>query len=107
MAFSASAHLPHDPWTTRVRTMFALSRRRFAEAIDLLRAATHGDPYSPWLQAGWPGPFTSMGKPPKASSRSESALDLFADHEFTQFYGALILAYNGETKARHRSCPSA
>jgi hypothetical protein len=37
-SFSLSAHLPHDMNTTRVRTMFALSRRRFDEALDLLRA---------------------------------------------------------------------
>ncbi len=50
-AFSLSAHLPHDPWITRVRSMFVLSRHRFGEAIDLLRAAILLDPYSPWLQA--------------------------------------------------------
>ncbi|MFZ1075207.1 MAG: winged helix-turn-helix domain-containing protein, partial [Minisyncoccia bacterium] len=54
-AFARSSHLPHDAWTTRVRTMFLLSRHRFDEALDALRAAIQIDPYAPWLQAelGW------------------------------------------------------
>ena len=46
-----SAWLPHDPWITRARSMFALSRHRFGEAVDLIRGAIQQDPYSPWLQA--------------------------------------------------------
>jgi hypothetical protein len=54
-AFSQSAHLPHDPWVTRARVMFALSRHRFDEAIQLLNAALIQDPFLPGSMAGSPG----------------------------------------------------
>ncbi len=97
LAFSSSAHLPHDPWTTRVRTMFALSRRRFAEAIALLRAAIQQDPYSPWLQSRLAWALHLDGQAAESIEQIRVALSLFSEHEFTHFYGALILAYNGET----------
>jgi DNA-binding winged helix-turn-helix (wHTH) protein/tetratricopeptide (TPR) repeat protein len=97
-AFSASAHLPHDPWTTRARTMFALSRGRFAEAITLLRAAIQRDPYSPWLQGRLAWALHLDGQAAESVEQIRNALGLFAEHEFTHFYGSVILAYNGETE---------
>jgi DNA-binding winged helix-turn-helix (wHTH) protein/tetratricopeptide (TPR) repeat protein len=95
-AFSLSAHLPHGPWTTRIRVMFALSRGRFAEAIELLRAAIQLDPYSAWLHSLLSWALHLDGQAAESLGQSQIALDLFPEHEFTIFYGALILAFNGE-----------
>jgi DNA-binding winged helix-turn-helix (wHTH) protein/tetratricopeptide (TPR) repeat protein len=96
-AFSSSSHLPHDPWITRARSMFTLSRRRFPEAIGLLRAAIQEDPYSPWLQCRLAWAFHLNGQAAESVSQIRSALDTLSEHEFTRFYGALILAYNGDS----------
>ena len=95
-AFALSAHLPHELWTTRVRVMFALSRRRFAEAIEMLRAAIQIDPYSPWLHDRLAWALHLDGQAAESLRHIKIALNLFPEHEFTNFYGALILAYNGE-----------
>ena len=100
-AFSDSAHLPHDPWTTRARSMFALSRHRFQEALALLRAALCIDPFSPWLHArlAWTHHL--------AEQRSESvdciqrARSLFPEHEGVALYGSILLAFNGEVQTAH------
>ena len=96
-AFSLSAHLPHSLVTTRTRVMFALSRRRFAEAIDLLRAAIQLDPYSPWLHDRLAWAFHLNGQSAESLRHIQVALSQFPEHEFTNFYGALILAHNGES----------
>jgi DNA-binding winged helix-turn-helix (wHTH) protein len=94
--FSLSAHLPHAPWTTRVSAMFALSRRRNAEAIALLREAIHQDPYAPWLLCRLAWAFHLDGQATESVDNIRTALSLFPEHEFTNFYAALILAFNGE-----------
>lgn len=109
-ALSLSAHLPHNPWITRVRAIFALSRRHFSEAIDLLREAIQLDPYSPVLQArlAWAlhlacGPGVTLGENPSVSP-SESVdqirdtLREFPENGATNLYGAVILAFNGEAE---------
>jgi predicted Zn-dependent protease len=99
-AFSLSAHLPHDPWITRVRSMFALSRHRIGEAIDLLRAAIELDPYSPWLQArlAWALHLAcNEGASPSVSvDQVRNTLRQFPEHAGANLYGAMILAFNGE-----------
>ena len=95
--FSHSAHLPHAPWTTRVRVMFALSRRHNAEAIALLRDAIRQDPYAPWLLCRLAWAFHLDGQAAQSVDNIRTALSLFPEHEFTNFYGALILAFNGES----------
>jgi TolB-like protein/tetratricopeptide (TPR) repeat protein len=103
-AFSLSAHLPHDRWITRTRAMFALSRHRFGEAIDLLRAAIKLDPYSPWLQAvlAWTLHLAYGADASSSAGRSASVdqirqtLRLFPESETANLYGAMILAFNGE-----------
>ncbi|MGA3135681.1 MAG: winged helix-turn-helix domain-containing protein [Terracidiphilus sp.] len=95
-AFFLSAHLPHDPWTTRLRVMFALSRHRFAEAIEMLRAVIQLDPFSPWLHArlGWA--FHLSGQAAESVECIRHALALFPDNEAAHLYGSMILAFNGE-----------
>jgi DNA-binding winged helix-turn-helix (wHTH) protein/tetratricopeptide (TPR) repeat protein len=95
-AFSLSADLPHDPWVTRARSMFAVSRHRFAEAIGLLRGAIRLDPFSPWLQGRLAWALHLDGQAAESVELAKSALSLFPEHEFIGFYGALILAHNGE-----------
>jgi DNA-binding winged helix-turn-helix (wHTH) protein len=96
-AFSFSAHLPHDPWITRERSMFTLSRHRFSEAIALLSAAIETDPYSPWLQSRLAWALHLSGQAAESVAQIENAINTFGEHEFTSFYGALILAYNGDS----------
>jgi len=95
-AFARSAHLPYDPWTTRERVQFALSRRRFGEAIDLLSAAIALDPYSPWLQALLAWALHLAGDPPASVAQTRKALALFPEHDGPNLYGAIILSFNGE-----------
>lgn len=93
---SLSAQLPHDPWVTRVRSMLALSRHRFSEAIDLLRGAIHLDPYAPWLQARLAWALHLAGESAESLEQIQRVLRLFSGHEGASLYGAAILAHNGE-----------
>ncbi len=97
-AFSASEGLPHDPWTTRVRAMFALSRRRFADTIALLKTALEIDPYSPWLSSRLALAYHLDGQAEASVEQVKLVISLFPGHEGTNLYGAIILAYNGESE---------
>lgn len=96
-AFAASAHLPHETSITRLRSMLALSRHRFEEAIEIIDDALHIDPYSPWLNARLAWAFHLAGEPSKSVTQVEHTLELFPDHESSNVYGAIILAFNGKT----------
>ena len=96
-AFSASEGLPHDPWTTRVRAMFALSRRRFAETITLLKTALEIDPYSGWLSSRLALTYHLAGQAEASVDQIKQVISLFPGHEGSELYGAIILGYNGET----------
>ncbi len=95
-AFALSAHLPHDRWTTCARIMFALSRHRFSEAIEILRAALRLDPCSPWLQArlGWA--LHLAGDTAGSLCQIETAYAHFPDTIDVSLHAAVILAYSGE-----------
>jgi DNA-binding winged helix-turn-helix (wHTH) protein/tetratricopeptide (TPR) repeat protein len=95
-AFSASAYLPHDPWITRVRSMFALSRHRFAEAIAILRAALLHDPFAPWLHARLAWALHLAGQADESVRQIRQTLALFPEHEGASLYGAMILAFHGD-----------
>jgi len=97
-AFSLSAHLPHDPWTTRVRAIFEISRGRYDQAIALLRAALREDPYSPWLHARLAWALHLDGRAEASVEQVCQGIAHFPDHEGTSLYGAMILAFNGEAK---------
>ena len=98
LAFSLSAHLPHDPWTTRARVLFALSRNRFSEAVELLRAAIRIDPFSPWLQSRLAWALHLDGQAPESLEQIQKCISLFPNGDGTSLYGAAILAFNGETE---------
>ena len=85
-AFARSAHLPHDPWTTRARALFALSRRRFDEAIDLLNAAIVLDPYSPLLHARLAWALHLAGESAASVAQARKAIALFPEHDGSLLY---------------------
>ncbi|MGB8028351.1 MAG: winged helix-turn-helix domain-containing protein [Terracidiphilus sp.] len=95
-AFARSKHLPHDSCTTRMRTMFLLSRHRFVEALEALRAAIQNDPYSPWLQAELAWALHMAGEAEASVDQIRKAISQFTEHDGAHLYGAMILAYNGE-----------
>lgn len=95
-AFSYSAHLEHDPWTTRARTMLALSRMRFDEGIEILESALYEDPYSPWLHNRLAWALHLAGQAEASLKQIEAGIKLFPEHEGTSLYGAVVLAWNGQ-----------
>ncbi|MGA2851898.1 MAG: winged helix-turn-helix domain-containing protein [Terracidiphilus sp.] len=95
-AFAHSAHLPHDPWVTRSRAMFALSRCRFAECISLLESALIEDPFSPWLHARLAWALHLAGQPEESVKQIRQGLARFPDHMGMAMYGAIILPFNGD-----------
>ena len=98
LAFSYSAHLPHDLWTTRARSMFAVSRHRFDEAIEMLRAAIRIDPFSPWLHSRLAWTLHLDGQASASLELTRNAIAQFPDSESIYLYGAVLLAYNGEAE---------
>jgi TolB-like protein/tetratricopeptide (TPR) repeat protein len=98
LAFSFSAHLPHDPWTTRARTMFAVSRNRFAEAIELLREAIRIDPFSPGLQNRLAWALHLDGQASASLEQIRKTIALFPYVDETCIYGVAILAFHGEAE---------
>ena len=97
-AFRLSAHLPHSQWTTRARSSLALSRHRFGEAIEILRAAMRVDPYSAWLHNRLAWAHHLAGEREKSVELIHRTLSMFPDHEVNGFYGAMIFAHNGEAE---------
>lgn len=98
--FGGLAHLPedrpHDAWTTNLRALFALSRRRFAEAIELLKTALRLDPWSALLHARLAWALHLAGEAEASVTEAERALREFPAEEAPAFHGALILAANSE-----------
>ena len=95
-ALALCAHLPHSRSITRARSMFALSRHRFAEAIGLLRAAIELDPFSLWLHSRLAWALHLDGQAAASVGQAEQALRLFPEYQGALFYGAMILAHNGD-----------
>ncbi len=95
-AFAACAHLPHDPWITRVRVIFALSRHRFDEALGLLHAALLLDPFAPWLNARLAWAWHLAGESTRSVEQAERSIAISPEHEGSQLYSAIILAHNGQ-----------
>jgi tetratricopeptide (TPR) repeat protein len=77
--------------------MLALSRHRFAEAIELIRSALHIDPWAAWLHGrlGWACHLA--GDTAASLEAIETALIRFPDHEGVLSCAAAILAYYGQT----------
>jgi DNA-binding winged helix-turn-helix (wHTH) protein len=101
--FSASAHLPHDSWTTRLRVMLALSRHHFDEAVDWIQSALLVDPYAPSLHAILAWAYHLAGQSTRSLTQIEKCLSLFPDDENSLLCGAIILAFNdhADRAAKH------
>jgi TolB-like protein len=91
-----SAGLPYDAANTRVRSWLLLSRHRFGEAIELLRAAIQLDPYSPCLQAPLAWALHLAGEREASLAQIRKAIDFSSEYDNSLFFGAMILGYNGE-----------
>ena len=98
LAFSLSAHLPHDTWTTRARALFAVSRHHYAEVIEMLRKAIRIDPYSPWLHSRLAWVLHLDGQASESLEQIRKTIAQFPEREVTGLFGSVILAYNGEVE---------
>jgi DNA-binding winged helix-turn-helix (wHTH) protein len=96
-SFARSAHLPHDHAVTRARCLFALSRHRFGEAIEIQSAAIREDPYSAWLQGRLAWAYHLAGENSLSMKTALSAIEHFPGEEGPELYGAMVLAFNGES----------
>lgn len=96
-AFSLAAHLPHDAWITRARIMLELSRHRFPQAIEQLRAAIQLDPFSPWIHARLAWALHLDGQAEASLECIRHVLAQFPDHEGARMYGALLFAFNRQS----------
>lgn len=95
-AFARSAHLRHDVWATRLRTKFLLSRHKFEEGVDALRAEIEDNPHSPWLETELAWALHLAGEAEASVDQICKAIAQFTEHDGAHLYGALILAWNGE-----------
>jgi len=91
-----STGLPHEATHTRTRSWLLLSRHRFGEAIELLRAAIQLDPYAPWLQASLAWALHLAGEREASMAQIQEAIDMSSEFDNSLFFGAMILGYNGE-----------
>jgi tetratricopeptide (TPR) repeat protein len=94
MARSAGLH--NDATNTRARSWLLLSRHRFGEAIELLRAAIQLDPYSPWLQANLAWALHLAGERDLSLKQILKAVEFSMEYDNSLLFGAMILGYNGE-----------
>lgn len=96
--FATSAHLRHETSITRIRSMFALSRHHYVEAIELITAALRMDSYSPWLNGRLAWAYHLSGEREKSMAQALHALELFPEHGSVSVFGTIILAFNGEAE---------
>jgi DNA-binding winged helix-turn-helix (wHTH) protein len=97
-AFERSSGMTDNRWSLRWRVMFALSRRRFDEAIGLSYDALAGDPYSPWLHARLAWTLFLAGQTEESAEQSRRALAQFSggDDDGVMLYAGMILAFAGD-----------
>jgi DNA-binding winged helix-turn-helix (wHTH) protein len=95
-SFSRCAHLPADPWTTRMRVFFAMGRHRFAEAVELTQDALRHDPVSPLLHGRLAWALHLGGRTTESLDQLHRSLALFPGDEATSLYGSVILAMHGD-----------
>jgi DNA-binding winged helix-turn-helix (wHTH) protein len=98
LLMARSVRLPYDATNTRARSWLMLSRHRFGEAIELLRAAIQLDPYAPWLQAALAWALHLAGERDASLAQIRKAIDFSSEYDNSLFFGAMILGYNGEAE---------
>jgi len=96
VAFAQGETLPHDSRVLRLRVMFALSRHRFDDAIELMQFALRKDPFSPLLQTHLAWAYHLAGRPDESREQIQRALSLAPGFEWTLHYGAIIAGYSGD-----------
>ena len=96
--FEASSHLPHSLWLTHLRYLFAVSRHRFSEALELLNSALELDPYSPWLHCWLAWTLHLSGKSEECVEQIHRTLILFPRQDIALFYGCMILSSHGQAE---------
>ena len=95
-SFSRSSGLPYDSRFSRLRVMFALSRHRFDEAIELMHVALREDPFSPLLQARMAWALHLAGRGEESLNQIRRAFQLFPTYEWVSVYGSIIASASGE-----------
>lgn len=93
--FALSAHLPHQSWITSTRLQFALSRRRFDEALAILDDAIVSDPFSARLQARRAWTLHLQGAAEASIAAMRETLKNFPEQEALGLYASMIFAHNG------------
>jgi predicted Zn-dependent protease len=78
--------------------MFALSRHRFDEAIQLLNAALLQDPYAPWLHGRLAWALHLAGRAAESVEQIRHSLTQFPDHVGVALYGSIVLPFNGDAE---------
>lgn len=96
-AFRQSEHIAFNLDVSRLCVMFALSRHRFEEAIQICRAALRVDPFSPWLHGRLAWSLCLAGQTEAALECVHHTAAQFPGHVSIGMYGIPILAYAGET----------
>jgi len=101
LAFALRMILDADPeapgtWPVTLRVLLALSRHRFAEALDLLEDSLRDDPWSPTLNVQRAWAHHLAGHSHESLNRAESCLTMFPGDERAELCAALILAYHNE-----------
>jgi len=64
----------------------------------MLHGAIALDPFSPWLQARLAWALHLAGERSESVKQARLALAQFPEHDVANMYGAVILAFNGDTK---------
>lgn len=93
--FELSAPLPHQSWITGSRLQFALSRRRFDEALAILDDAIISDPFSARLQARRAWTLHLQGAAEASIAAMRETLKNFPEREALGLYASMIFAHNG------------
>ena len=94
-AFSASAHLPHDRWITRLRSDYLLSLGRFDQAIEMLERTIRLDPWSASLYARLAWAHHLAENRAMSIEKANLALDRFPGHCLVGLFGVMILTGKG------------
>lgn len=94
--FSIVEERPHNSWSASLHALFALSRRRFDEAQQILRNALIMDKYSPCLHIELAWAQHLAGQAADSVLSAEHCLAMFPGDEVAELCAAIILAFNND-----------
>lgn len=101
MVYDADPEAP-GIWPNALRVLLALSRHRFAEALEILEGSLRDDPWSPALNVQLAWAQHLAGHAPESLQQAEICLEMFSGDERAELCAALILAYNNEPERAAR-----